>query len=75
MTGGELTDGEVTSDEVTNVVFPIPTCIYGCPWLAQRLAGASSMAVMAAWRRRALALQSFLATASSDETCYIYTVT
>ena len=43
----ELTDGEITGDEVTIVVFPIPTRIYGCPWLAQRLAEASSTVAMA----------------------------
>ena len=47
----ELTDGEVTGNEVTTVVFPIITRIYWYPRFARRITGATSPASMVArWR-------------------------
>ena len=47
MTGEKLADGEVTGGSVITNVFPNSFCIYRCPRLAQRLAGAISMVSMA----------------------------
>ena len=46
MTGEKLADSEVAGGSITPDVFPNPFRIYGCTWLAQRLACASSMAAM-----------------------------
>ena len=47
---GELTDGEVTGDEVTTVVFPIITCIHWYPRFARRITGATSpVSMVARW--------------------------
>ena len=42
----KLTDGKVVDSSVKPDVFPNPFRIYGCPWLAQKLAGASSTMAM-----------------------------
>ena len=59
LTGEKLADDEVTGGSVTPDVFPNPFHIYGYPWLAQRLVGASSTVAMvggdaALWRPRHL---------------------
>ena len=46
----ELADGEVTDDEVTAVVFPIITRIYGYPRFGQRNTRATLLVSMAAQR-------------------------
>ena len=43
MIGEKLADDEVTGDKVDTNVFPNSFRIYGCPRLAQRFFGASSM--------------------------------
>ena len=48
MTGGKLTDGEVTSASVTTDVLPNSIRIDRYPRLAQRLVGASSTAATVA---------------------------
>ena len=66
--GKKLNDGEVAGGSVTPDMFPNPFCIYGCPWLAQRLTGASSTVAIAgggATLRQARRLRRWQAKAST----------
>ena len=66
----ELTGGEVTSDEVTTVVFPTPLRTRLYPWLARRITGVSSPASMAARQQHAVVSPSSPAMMSLGEHCY-----
>ena len=66
----ELTDGEVTDDEVGTNVFPILFRIYRYPRFTWRITGASSPASMVAQRRCAAVLRPSSAMAWPGERGY-----
>ena len=66
----ELSDGEVTEDEVTVVVFPILMRIYGYPRFGRRIIGATSPVSMVTQCQCAVVHRPSSATACSGERGY-----